>query len=306
LAKKSAQSHTLKSRLSETGRDRSVVDVGKKMFMVLEALTKDPRNPPSLEEITHSVGFAKTTVYRFLNTMKKIGYVDQVSPSGAYVLSEKFFELSRPAVPYQYLMPLAKPWLEQLRLRTGGTVSLGILDQGSLLYLAVIESQDPYRYAMKPGDYFYAHATAMGKCLLAYLSHEEVDDVIRTRGLPRLTRNTITTGTQLFDELAKVKNDGFSINVEENAEGVTCVGAPIWGPEGKPSAALSISGPSVRMDGVLDSMKNEALRVARQLSLTLGCEPPVIKQSSTPSLGTFSQDIADTKLSQGVTVFSQY
>ena len=271
---KSVHPDKLKARSSgKPGRDRNVVNVGKKMFVVLEALTKNPRNPPSLEEITHAVGLAKTTVYRLLNTMKEIGYVEQISPNGGYVLSQKFFELSRPAVPHQYLMPLARTWLERLSLRTGGTASLGVLDQGSLLYLAVIESQHPYLYAMKPGDYYYAHATAMGKCLLAYLSEEEVDEVIRAHGLPRLTHNTITTGTELLKQLAKVKKDGFAINVEENADGVMCVGAPIWGPDAKPMAALSISAPSVRMQGVIDSMKNEALRVARQLSLMLGHSP---------------------------------
>lgn len=271
---KAAQPHTSKIRSSgKATRDRNVVNVGKKMFVVLEALTRNPRNPPSLEEVTHTVGLAKTTVYRLLNTMKEIGYVEQIAPTGGYVLSQKFFELSRPAVPHQYLMPMARPWLEQLRLRTSGTVSLGILDQGSLLYLAVIESQDPYRYAMKPGDYYYAHATAMGKILLAHRPEEEVDEVIRVHGLPRLTRNTITTGTELLRVLAKIKQDGFAINVEENADGVMCVGAPIWGPDARPMAALSISGPLVRMQGAIDSMKNEALRVARQLSLMLGHDP---------------------------------
>jgi len=212
--------------------------------------------------------------------MKEIGYVGQLA-NGGYVLSQKFFELSRPAVAHQYLMPLARPWLEQLRLRTGGTVSLGILDQGSLLYLAVIESQDPYRYAMKPGDYYFAHATAMGKCLLAYLSESEVDDIIRVHGLPRLTRNTVGTGAELFAQLSKIKTDGFAINSEENADGVLCVGAPIWGSEGRPMAALSISGPLVRMQGAMDAMKNEALRVARQLSLMLGHQPS--SQTSDPA-----------------------
>ena len=179
--------------------------------------------------------------------------MEQISSNGGYVLSQKFFELSRPPVPHQYLMPMARTWLERLSVRTGGTTSLEILDQDLWLYLAVIESQHPYRYAMKAGDYYYAHATAMGKCLLAYLSEEEVDEVIRTRQIARLTRNTITTGTELLGVLAKVKRDGFAINVEENAEGIMCVEAPILGTGDRPMAALSISSPLVRMQGAIDS-----------------------------------------------------
>lgn len=262
-----------KGRSSPSARNRNVVDVGKKMFTVLEALTENPKNPPTLEEVTRSVGFAKTTVYRLLNTMREIGYVDQIPANGGYVLSQKFFELSRSTVLHQYLVPMARPWLEQMSLRTNTTVSLGVLDQGSLLYLAVIESQDPYRYAQKPGDYYYAHATAMGKCLLAYLPEQEIDAIIRTRGLPKIAKNTITTGTQLLSVLAEIRRDGFSVNAEENAEGVICVGAPVWGPEGPPVAAVSVSAPMIRMQGVLDSMKNEVLRVTRQLSLMLGYNP---------------------------------
>ena len=282
---KSAHPRKLKTRSSDKpARDRNVVDVGKKMFVVLEALTRNPKNPPSLEEITHSVGFAKTTVYRLLNTLKEIGYVEQISPNRGYVLSQKFFELSRPAVLHHQLVPLARPWLEQLSLRTGGTVSLGVLDQGSLLHLAVIESQESHRVVMKPGDYLAAHSTAMGKCLLAYLSDADVDAVIRTHGLPKLTRNTISTGAQLLSELAKIKREGFAVNNEENAEGVICVGAPVFESEGPPMAAVSVSGPAVRMMGVLDSMKNEVLRVTKQLSMMLGYNPEATPPEPSPEV----------------------
>ena len=272
---KAARSRKLritKAKINGQGRDRNVVDVGKKLFAVLEALTRDPRNPPLLQSVTEAVGFAKTTVYRLLNTMIEIGYVEQL-PEGRYVLARKFFELVRPAAQHQYLVPLARPWLEQMSLRTGGTVSLGVLDQGSLLYLAVIESQDPHKFAKKPGDYYYAHATAMGKCLLAYLDEAEIDVVIRDHGLPKLARNTITTGTQLLAELAKIREEGFAVNIEENAEGVVCVGAPVWAAIGSPLAAVSISGPLVKMEGVLEAMKSEVLRVTRQLSMMLGHNP---------------------------------
>ncbi len=126
------------------GRDKNFVALTEKVFGILEAFSENPEAPISLDEATQAVRLAKTTVHRLLYSMKKIGYVEQDEQSGGYRLAAKFFELGRTVLPFQRVAALAKPLLENLRLRCGESVHVGVLDKGLLTYIAVIESQNPY------------------------------------------------------------------------------------------------------------------------------------------------------------------
>ncbi|MBI3668008.1 MAG: IclR family transcriptional regulator [Acidobacteria bacterium] len=256
-----------------TGRDKNFIALTEKVFGILAAFSQNPQHPISLEEITQSVNLAKTTVHRLLYSMKKLGYVEQSLDTGLYMLSQKFFELGRAGLPYQRVVTVARPLLENLRLRCGESVHIAVLEKGLITFIAVVESPNPYRCAAIPGEVSYAHSTAVGKCLLASLSEEEVENVIREHGLPKLARNTITSGTQLLDELRRVRDEGVSTNIEENIDGVICVAAPIRDNTGVPIAALSVSGPAIRMEVILAGVKEEVKRVAARISSMLGCGP---------------------------------
>jgi DNA-binding IclR family transcriptional regulator len=260
------------SRRELPARDKNFVALAEKLFGVLEAFSTHPQTPITLEEVTESVGLAKTTVHRLLYSMKKIGYVEQ-DEAGNYKLAAKFFELGRSALPYQRLALVARPMLENLRLRCGESVHLGVLENGLINYIAVIESQNPYRCAAVPGEFNYAHSTALGKCLLAHLPDTEIDKIVQEHGLPKLARNTITSGAQLLEQLRTVRDEGVATNIEENIDGVICVAAPIFHGDGLPIAALSVSGPAIRMELMLDAVKQEVKRVALALSLVHGHHP---------------------------------
>lgn len=261
-------------------RDKNFIALTDKLFGVLEAFSQNPKAPVTLEEITQSVGLAKTTVHRLLYSMKKIGYVDQNEQSGKYMLAPKFFELGRAVLPYQRVAALARPLLENLRIRCGESVHVGVLDKGLITYIAVLESQNPYRCAAVIGEVNFAHSTAIGKCLLAELSEQQVEEVIREHGLSKLARNTITNGTQLLEELRRVHEEGVATNVEENIDGVICVAAPVRDQSGQTVAALSVSGPAIRMEVILDGAKQEVKRVAARISGMLGA--PGADDSSRP------------------------
>jgi DNA-binding IclR family transcriptional regulator len=253
-----------------SGRDKNFIALTEKVFGVLEAFSGNPQNPLSLEDITRSVGLAKTTVHRLLYSMKKIGYVEQHAGSGMYLLAHKFFDLGRAMLPYQRVASLARPMLENLRLRCGESVHVAVLDKGLVTYVAVVESQNPFRCAAVTGEFNYAHSTALGKCLLAYLPEDQIVGIIRQHGLPKLARNTITSGTQLLDELAKVREEGVAVNNEENIDGVISIAAPILEQDGMPVAALGVSGPAIRMEPILDAVRTEVKRVAARISAMLG------------------------------------
>lgn len=261
---------------AKKARDKNFVAATEKIFGVLEAFSQHPHSAMSLEEVTQSAHLPKTTVHRLLYSMQKIGYVDQHQENSKYMLSQRFFELGRDALPYQRLTSLAKPFMNALMLRFGESLHLGVLENGLVTNIAVCESQHPYRISGVVGDSNYAHSTAMGKCLLAFLPDQELENMIRIHGLPKRAAATITNRAQLMEELEKVRRDQVATNIGENMEGVICVGAPVFNHEGKAVAALSISGPSVRMEQGMEIIKKETKRVALRLSILLGYNPDKI------------------------------
>jgi IclR family acetate operon transcriptional repressor len=92
------------------------------------------------------------------------------------------------------------------------------------------------------------HCTGCGKVLLAYQSEKVIDSIIATTGLPAHTEKTITDPQQFRQELATIRQRGYAIDNGEQEEGVRCLAVPVYGPDGKVVAAISISGPSSRVD----------------------------------------------------------
>jgi len=212
---------------------------------------------------------AKTTVHRLLYSMRKLGYIDQ-RENGDYLLSGRFYALGGNALPYQHLSVLARPVFNKLLARFGESVHIAVLENGLVVFVAVAESQHAYRCAAEVGAFNYAHSTALGKCLLASLSPEDLESVIAHRGLPKLTPSTIVDKAQLMLELERVRAQGYAINTGETAEGVTCIAAPIFNNEGRVIAALSISGPSFRMQSAVDDVRRGVQQATARLSLLLG------------------------------------
>jgi hypothetical protein len=140
----SPRTSVLKRSGAKKVRDKNFVASTEKIFAVLEAFSQHPHSAMSLEEITQSARLAKTTLHRLLYSMQKIGYVDQHVENGKYMLSQKFFELGRDALPYQRLTSLAKPFINALMLRFGESIHIGVLEDGLVTNIAVCESQHPY------------------------------------------------------------------------------------------------------------------------------------------------------------------
>ncbi len=252
------------------GRDKNFVGVAQKIFSVLEALSQQPKSGLPLDEITEITGMAKTTVHRLLYSMGKLGYIEQDPVTNLYSLSGKFFELGTNALPYQRLTVLAKPLMQSLLLTFGESVNLAVPMSGLAIYILVLESPKPHRVAAAVGNYSYFHCTSVGKSIAAFLSPEELEQSLIRYGLPAMTPSSITTRSRLDEELAKVRAEGVAVDNEENTQGIICVGGPIFASEGRPIAALSISGPSVRLSQNLPSVKTAVRETVQKISLLLG------------------------------------
>ena len=126
------------------------------------------------------------------------------------------------------LRKLALPGIEKLSQKSGETVHLGVLSDNEVVSIEEIESGQSLRISIPIGKRVCLHSTGIGKAILAFLSDEEIESVIRDKGLPRFTSNTITDPILLKEEISKIRKLGYALDNEENEVGIRCVAAPIY------------------------------------------------------------------------------
>lgn len=268
--------------------DKHFVAGTQRLFAVLEALSQQPKAGLPLEEVTQICGLPKTTVYRLLYSMQKLGYVEQDPVTTLYSLSGRFFEMGANALPYQRLTVIAKPLMQTLLLSFGESVNLAVPKGGGAIYIAVLESPKPHRVAASVGGFSFLHSTSVGKSIAAYLSDEDRERQLNRHGLPPVTSATITSRQQLEEELSQVRSEGVAVDNEENAQGIICVGGPIFASAKQPIAALSVSGPGIRMSQNLPAIKTAVREAVHTISTLLGWNPDPAQEPQHPPEGAIS------------------
>jgi len=237
---------------------------------LLEVMAKK-NGEVGLVELCKKTHINTTTLYRLLHTLQNRGFVVQNPNTGRYRLGLKLLELGHTVVEQFELRKIALPFLQELMEKTGETANLVILNEGEAIYIEKAESPASLRMFYRIGKQAPAHATGVGKVLLAALSSEEVIEIIEKRGLCKLTENTIASLEKLQEELEKIHKNGFAIDNEECEIGAKCIAAPIKDYTKQVVAAVSISGPSVRLsEGRLNEFIKLAKETAYKISQKIG------------------------------------
>ncbi len=229
----------------------------------------------SLKDLSAKVKLPKGTTHRLLASLAYYGYVRQTRETKSYHLGFRLIELGNCLLNQLDIRSQAKPFLTELAERIKETVHLVILDQYEALYIDKVESKEKpggLQMVSQIGLRVPVHCSSVGKVLLAHISENEVDGIIRQKNLAHRTKNTITDPGILKAHLKMVRSQGFAIDDEENEEGIRCVGAPIFNQQGQVIAAISISGPTVRITKKLlhNLLKKEILKTAAAISRALG------------------------------------
>ena len=126
---------------------------------------------------------------------------------------------------------------------TQETVNLAVLDQGTVLYVDVIESPHEFRLSSRVGTRRSVHVTALGKALVAFLPAEQRENILITITFQPSTSRTIMNLLQFRQELDKIRRQGYAVDDEEAVQGARCVSAPILNADREPIASVSVSGP---------------------------------------------------------------
>ena len=215
-----------------------------KVFGILQALGEE--REIGITELSQRVMMSKSTVYRFLQTMKSLGYVAQEGESEKYSLTLKLFELGARALQNVDLIRSADSQMRELSRLTKETIHLGALDEDSIVYIHKIDSMYNLRMYSRIGRRNPLYSTAIGKVLLAWRDKEEVVQILEGVEYKRSTERTITSTEDLLPMLDIVRQQGYGEDNEEQEEGLRCIGVPVFDRFGVVIAGLSISFPTLR------------------------------------------------------------
>lgn len=236
---------------------------------LLEIMAEEKREL-ELKELCKKIHINTTTLYRLLQTLQNRGFVIQNPYTGRYQLGLKLLELGHTVTDQIELRRIALPFLQKLMEKTGETTNLVVLDEGEAVYIEKAESPAPLRMFYRIGKQAPAHATGVGKVLLTALPSEKLTEIIKIKGLRKLTENTITSPENLQKELEKIRQNGFAVDNEECEVGAKCIAAPIRDYTNQVVAAVGISGPSARLleerlNELAEVVKNTAYKISEKI-----------------------------------------
>jgi len=223
---------------------------------VLESFSVE-RPELGVTELSQALGLGKSTVHRLLTSLAARGYVRKNPQTERYCLGFKAFEVGSLAAGRGAIREIVAPFLRSLMLASKETVHLGVLDEGDVVYIDKIESDQPLQMYSRIGRRAPLHCTALGKALLAWEPKESVERFLRRR-LRAYTPSTRTDPDLLRQELAKIRASRHALDEEEFAVGLKCVAAPLFDHTRRAVASLGIAGPADERLPRLTSLVREA------------------------------------------------
>lgn len=251
-------------------RESQAVKSAQRALRILELLTSQERGL-TFGEIADALRYPRSSLHGLLWTMSDEGWLELDPATRRYSLGIRTWEAGNAYLRAVDLADRARPYMERVRDALEETVQLAVLDGRYNVYVAKVDGTQRLTLASAVGRRLEAHATGLGKVLLADLTPEELEERIGGVTLERFTANTITDPEELRRELALVRRRGYALDQEEYTAGVRCVAVGVRDHTGRVSAAMSVSVPTVRFNRRRQQEAIDLLtEAARDLSAALG------------------------------------
>lgn len=220
-----------------------------------------------VSQVTERAGVPKSTAHRLLAVLVEHGFVEK--REGRYMLSRSLFELGNLVADARprSLREIAKPFMVDLYVATKATVHLAVLDGSDVLYLEKLCGHGTLLLPSRTGGRVPALCTALGKALIAHAAPEELEAAL-AGPIPRLTTHTVINRTVLKGEFQQIRSQGYAVDQAGSSLAAKCFAAPILDPQGRATAALSVTFPitaSVPHE-IVNELKRSADGIGRNLN----------------------------------------
>jgi IclR family acetate operon transcriptional repressor len=201
----------------------------------------------SLTELAQQVGLSPSTAHRLLTTLEQERYVTFDAERRLWSVGMQAFMAGSAFLRSRNLVNIAKPHMRALMEESEETVNLAVQDHFTAVYLAQTECSQMMRAFARPGGRVPLHCSSVGKALLSAMKETEIAKVLHNQGLPVITAKTIDNTNTLREDLRRTRERGYAVDDEEHAVGLRCIASTIHNENAEPVAAISISGPMVRI-----------------------------------------------------------
>lgn len=254
----------MEQQFQETGKGATAVDRGAELLVrVLES-----EQPVSLSDLASASGIPKSTASRLVSALERQGLIEQDGQRGRLRPGPAILRVAERSMVERSVVELARPSLEALARASGETINLGVPARHGVEHVAQVDGRHFLGAGQWLGRSVDFHCSANGKVFMAFGRA-----TMPARPLTALTPHTITDPERLRAELETVRALDFAEAIDELEIGLAAIAAPVRGAGGRVVAALSVTGPTVRMTGeriaqLRPLLIDEARAVSRRLGNT--------------------------------------
>ena len=262
------------------GRPRSLPKEKNNVVQALDKglitlLTLSKRGSSTLSDLSLALGMPASSVHRMLATLQKHGFVEFDEINQNWAVGIEAFRVGSSYLVRTNLVEASHKIMRELMQETEETANLAIADGGDVVFISQVESRQPIRAFFRPGTRGHIHASGIGKALLANMARKDVEEILQKTSLKEFTPKTLTSLSDLFEDLEIIKTRGYSFDDEERYSGMRCVAASIYNSFGEAIAGISVSGPSVRFDDdVVSQFGPKVVKAAKKVTKMIGGKMP--------------------------------
>jgi DNA-binding IclR family transcriptional regulator len=240
----------------------------------------------NMSETAKTLKINRTTLLRLLHTLEVEGFVERRPNGAGFQIGLSLLEVGARALFSQDLVQVAVPVLTRLAETLQLSAHLGVLDGTDVLYLVRRTPNTPLASNIRAGSRLPAHATTMGRMLLAYMTPIEIDALYAGKELQRFSDHTSTTLEALRAKAEKDRHAGIAWSEAYFERGISSAAVPVLDFAGTPLGAINVSGPTVAFAQARRETIGGALRMAgAEISRRLGwIEPDGSARNAAPSL----------------------
>jgi IclR family transcriptional regulator, acetate operon repressor len=238
-------------------------------LLLLSALAKAGK--VTLTELSSIVDMPPSSAHRLLATLQKHGFAEFDELTQDWMIGVEAFRIGNSFASRTNIIECGRKVMHDLMEETGETANLAIADDGDIVFINQVETHNPIRAFFRSGTRGPMHASGIGKALMASLAREDVEKIIRKKGLQEFTPETLTSSEALFRDLEETRQRGWSFDNEERYFGMRCVAATIYNAFGEPVAGISVSGPAARFSAeTVARLGPEVMQAAADVTMMLG------------------------------------